>query len=225
MYAIASPACKCGPMSAVLLIFLKYPEPGKVKTRLAATLGAGPAAAVYCRLVAEVCAQLPETVPLVVMFDPVEREAEIVAWLRSVVGDRPLLFWSQGEGDLGARLSRAFALAFDAGFTRVAVIGSDCVELGPAHFEETWRALEAGTVVIGPSEDGGYYLLALGAPCGELFVGIEWSSERVLAQTLGKAAQAGLKAHLLDALPDVDQADDWVRAQIFLAKRAHSPLC
>ena len=199
-------------MRRAILLFVKYPEPGKVKTRLAATLGAEMAADIYRRLVAAVVAGLPEGDDLIVVFDPPEKRAQVAEWLQSLLAGRRADFTAQAAGDLGVRLERAFADAFDQGFGKVAVIGSDCIELSPAVFSETWQALETRDAVLGPSTDGGYYLLALRRPCAALFHGIAWSTDAVRAQTLAQAQAAGLAVHELAALPDIDTEADWRRA-------------
>ena len=199
-------------MRRAILLFVKYPEPGKVKTRLAATLGAEMAADIYRRLVAAVVAGLPDGDDLIVVFDPPERRAQVEEWLQSLLAERRADFTAQAAGDLGVRLERAFADAFDQGFGKVAVIGSDCIELSPAVFSETWQALETRDAVLGPSTDGGYYLLALRRPCAALFHCIAWSTDAVRAQTRAQAQAAGLAVHELAALPDIDTEADWRRA-------------
>ena len=199
-------------MRRAILLFVKYPEPGKVKTRLAATLGAERAAAIYRQLVAAVLAGLPGGDDLIVVFDPPEKRAEVAEWLQGLLAERRVLFTAQAAGDLGARLERAFAEAFAQGWEKVAVIGSDCIGLTAAVFSETWRALETHDAVLGPSVDGGYYLLALKQPCAALFHGIAWSTDAVRAQTLARARAAGRSVHELAALPDIDTEADWVAA-------------
>ena len=151
-------------MRRAVLIFVKYPEPGRVKTRLAATVGAERAAEIYRRLAAEVFARLPDDAELIACFDPPERGEEIEHWLNGIAGGRSLHFLPQSAGDLGARLTRAFAETFALGFQQVAAIGTDCVEIDAAILTETWTALGTHDLALGPSEDGGYYLIALAAP-------------------------------------------------------------
>lgn len=196
-------------MRRAVLIFVKYPEPGRVKTRLAATVGAEQAAEIYERLVAEVFARLPDDAEVIVCFDPAERGGEIRRWIGGLTGKGPLRFLPQAAGDLGERLERAFAEAFALGFGQVAAIGTDCIEIDAPIFDETWTALGEHDVVLGPSEDGGYYLIALAAPCPPLFHGIAWSGASVLADTLARAAAAGLRVHRLPVRLDVDTEEDW----------------
>ena len=192
-----------------ILLFLKWPEPGRVKTRLAATLGAVRAAEIYRALVAEVVRRLPGDAELVVAFDPAERRAEVEGWVLGLCGARAgVRFIAQAPGDLGARLERGFAEAFAMGFEQVAAIGSDCVELTPEIFAEAWGALDAGGAARGPTEDGGYYLLALRGECPRLFAGIAWSTGAVFTQTMERAREAGLEVRVLPVLRDVDTEED-----------------
>ena len=200
------------PVRRAILLFVKYPEPGKVKTRLAATMGAEKAAKIYQRLVAAVLPGLPTGDDLTVVYDPPEKRAEVMAWLQSLLAGRRAQFTAQTGGDLGARLEHAFAAAFERGFEQVAVIGSDCIELNPATFFAAWRALETHDAALGPSTDGGYYLLALKQPCAALFQGIAWSTDAVRKQTLARAHAAGLSVEELAVLPDIDTEADWVES-------------
>jgi rSAM/selenodomain-associated transferase 1 len=200
-------------MARVILLFLKFPEPGRVKTRLAAAMGAENAAKAYRCLVAEVCRQLAEEDDLLVLFDPPDRELDVAAWLRELMPSRRFALSPQVEGDLGSRLTHAFDAAFARGYKLATAIGSDCVELTPAHFAEAWRELDRADGVIGPTVDGGYYLLALKTPQPTLFREIDWSTGAVFEQTVERAASAGLRLHVLPALHDVDTVEDWQRAE------------
>ena len=206
-------------MRRAVLIFVKNPEPGRVKTRLAATLGAERAAEIYRRLVAEVFARLPDDAQAIACFDPPERREEIEQWLDGIAAGKAMHFLPQAAGDLGARLAHAFEEAFARGYQRVAAIGTDCIEIDAAHFTEAWTALDAHDIAIGPSTDGGYYLIALTAPRVPLFQQIPWSTERVFAETLARAASENLRVHLLPIRHDVDTEEDWRRAE----QRLNSP--
>lgn len=195
-------------MRRVILIFVKWPQAGRVKTRIAATTGAERAAEIYRELVTRVCAQLPRTTPVIVYFDPPKRRAEIEAWLAPKLPPSST-FEPQACGDLGIRLQAAFASAFDAGWEHVAVIGSDCVEITPAIFEKAWGEDDAA---IGPTEDGGYYLLSLRRAEPALFENIRWSTEHTLADTISRAVAAGVRLRRLPILRDVDTESDWLRA-------------
>jgi uncharacterized protein len=197
-------------MRRCLLLFVKHPTPGRVKTRIAETTGPARATEIYRALVTRVCAALPPEIPVIVHYDPPQDGEAVRRWLT------PLLpqaggWVAQGPGDLGARLRQAFAAAFAAGWQEVAVIGSDCVEITPAIFDETWQALEKHDAVIGPSDDGGYYLLALRTEQPELFENVRWSTEHTLADTLSRGRH--LQFHQLPTLSDVDSEADWLRVR------------
>ena len=114
----------------------------------------------------------------------------------------------QPEGDLGERMTAAFATAFAAGAGRVAIIGTDCPGLRAHHLTEAFAALETADVVLGPATDGGYYLLGLRQPQPELFQNKTWSTDTVLGDTLADARRLGLRVALLTELRDVDDATD-----------------
>ena len=203
----------CRSLLNIILFFIKYPTPGEVKTRIAHTAGAARAADIYRRLAERVCSRLPDDAEIIAVFDPPAKRAEIEAWLTPLF---PFLkFIPQHSGDLGTRLLAAFAAAFDSMTAKgkVAAIGSDCVDLDATTFAKTWRALDEDDCVIGPSRDGGYYLLALRKPAPALFSDIDWSTERVLNQTLTRAAAAQLSVHLLPKLTDIDTEEDWRRLE------------
>jgi uncharacterized protein len=152
-----------------------------------------------------------------VLFDPPEALAGMRAWLP---GTRLL---PQSGGDLGARMRDAFDRAFARGAARVALVGTDAPDLSRETVVQAFSALGAADVVLGPSPDGGYCLIALRAPRPELFAGIEWSTPRVREETRSRAAAAGLTVHELEALADVDTPDDlraaWPRIEAVLARR------
>ena len=187
-----------------LIIFLKAPRAGSVKTRLARTLGADAACAAYRELVETLLGNLAKLSEVELRFTPDDAESEIRSWLRKGWSARP-----QSEGDLGCRLRRAFDEAFLAGATNVVIIGSDCPEVCATDIREAWRELRAHDVVIGPAVDGGYWLIGLRQPQPQLFEGISWSSEKVLGETMQRAKAAGLRIQVLRILMDVDTEVDW----------------
>ena len=189
-----------------LIIFVKAPRAGFVKTRLAAALGPHGALAAYRALVERVLEELSPLLDVELRFTPDDAASEISTWLRPGWRTAP-----QGEDDLGARMSRAFAEAFASGATRVVLIGSDCPHVTTRDIAATVAALDDHDAVLGPAEDGGYWLVALRAPAPGLFGQIAWSTEDVLAQTLARAQSLGLRVHLLRTLPDVDTVEDWQR--------------
>ncbi|MFU8812280.1 MAG: TIGR04282 family arsenosugar biosynthesis glycosyltransferase [Balneolaceae bacterium] len=184
------------------LVFVKNPEPGHVKTRLAQSIGDEQAFAVYMKL-------LRYTKDVVL-----EADAEIQVWY-SKFEDRDDLWPNskvekqvQAGEDLGVRMKNAFARAFDEGFEKVVIIGSDCPELRTSHLQQAYDALDRYDGVVGPSEDGGYYLLGLRHRTDDLFHDVDWSTESVLQQTLDTFHHLGLAVHRLENLNDIDTIED-----------------
>ncbi|RAK69739.1 TIGR04282 family arsenosugar biosynthesis glycosyltransferase [Hymenobacter edaphi] len=195
-------------MTEHLLIFARYPELGKVKTRLAAGLGDEPALDIYRQLLDlthAAVAPLPATRTLWLAAAPPPEAAPL--W----PGTRQQL--QPAAADLGQRMAHAFAAAFAEGARRTVVIGTDCPGLRTDLLATAFRHLHSHDVVLGPADDGGYYLLGLCQPQPALFEGIHWSTGSVLRDTLALAARAGLTVALLPTLHDVDTAEDWRRWQ------------
>ena len=203
-----------------LVVFVKHPRPGAVKTRLAASIGPEAAADLYRALVERVLeATTPEPgdYERLVFFDPPGALAEMRAWLPGV-----RLLPQEGD-DLGARMADAFARAFARGARRVAIVGTDVPGVARETVLEALSALDAADVALGPAEDGGYCLLALREPRPELFSGIAWSTPTVAAETRSRAAASGLTVRELPALRDLDTLEDlrglWPRLEGLLEGR------
>jgi len=188
----------------VTLVFVRAPELGRVKTRLAAALGDPGALRVYRRLaehtLREACALGGE---VRIHFTPTERENDVRAWL----GTAPV-YLAQAEGDLGTRMEAAFRAAFADGADRVVIIGSDLPALSTALLRRAFAALETHAAVLGPARDGGYYLLGMTALVPGVFREILWSTDAVLPLTLDRLRAAGVEPALLDTLSDVDEVED-----------------
>ncbi len=199
-------------MRALVLEFARAPVLGRVKRRLAATEGDHEALRIYRLLAQDVHEALLEAqrrgtldVLLCVADGPEDGpEAQAVAaWLP---GARAV--WAQGAGDLGARLERSIERAFAAGAPAVAAVGTDVVGLTPERLAEVFAALEQADVVLAPTPDGGYGLLALKRPAPSLFRDMPWSTPEVAARTRAAARAAGLRLVEIPGLRDVDTAAD-----------------
>jgi len=186
-----------------LLLFIKNPRLGHVKTRLARTVGDVEALRVYRFLLDKTrdTALQVDARRMLFYSEQIQHDDD---WLSSQFDK-----FVQAEGDLGVRMSSAFETAFAKGANRAVIIGSDCPELDPDTVRTAFEALHAHELVIGPSADGGYYLLGMRQLWPALFEGIPWSTEVVLEQTLHKAQQLGLKAFQLQTLNDIDEEQDW----------------
>lgn len=205
-------------MRKAIQVFLKYPEPGRVKTRLAASIGTEAAAAAYEKMVCRVLEQCRLARPDVISiaFDPGEREENLREWLRSWTGPFPgEIHWVAQVGeDLGQRLADASRTFLEnCGDTAVAIIGTDCIDLDRMLFEETWQELERGRdAVFGPTEDGGYYLLGIRQPQPALFHDIPWSTKETFSSSLSAARKAGLTVSQLPGRVDIDEEKEWQQA-------------
>ena len=145
-------------------------------------------------------------VPVTIFGTPTDLNDELRAL---AIGPRVL---PQSDGDLGARMHAAFTGLFKQGARHVVLIGSDLPTLPPSHLGAAFDALEAGTdLVIGPADDGGYYLIGMSRPAPAVFEGIAWGSANVLQATRATAASAGLRVHEVAAWYDVDMAIDLAR--------------
>jgi len=194
------------PVRNQLVVLLKTPRTGSVKTRLAEGIGPEAACAVYQQLVATLLANLAPLPNVELCFTPADASAEVVPWLRAGWSSQP-----QVAGDLGARLHAVFLRHFQAGADRVVVIGADSPEVMPADVASAWQALAEHDVVLGPAVDGGYWLVGLRTPREQLFTAMPWSTDAVLAETQRRARASGLRVALLRELTDVDTVADWER--------------
>jgi uncharacterized protein len=193
---------------AIVSIFAKFPEPGSVKTRLVPELGAERAAEL-----AE--AFLEDTVAMVRKLTWAEC---IIAATRAFARPyfKPEEVWLQSEGDLGERLEKILRLALKR-CKMVLAIGSDTPNLPPAYLDSARQALATADAVLGPSLDGGFYLIGLkDCPIGVLD-GIQWSHSTTLAATIAKLEQFGMKTVLTNPWYDVDSHDDLERLRRQLA--------
>ena len=189
-----------------LLFFLKNPEKGKVKTRLAASMGDDRALHLYKRLVLNLLFTLNKgTFLFYLCFYPEHSLDELKDWL----GDHYLYMPQNGE-NLGERMKNSFMEVLAIGFKRVILIGSDLPDLPLEFIEEAFIALQNNDAVIGPAWDGGYYLIGFKdiAFSPLVFDGIPWSTERVFDETMKVLKQERLRVYTLQALRDIDTIED-----------------
>lgn len=178
-----------------------------MKTRLSASVGDEKALSVYQKLLAITAEQSQK----------VEVRKEV--WYSRHIPENDI--WSEGdftkkvqEGeDLGQRMSNAFRASFEEDVEKAVIIGSDCAELTSEIIEQAFEALDDSEFVVGPAEDGGYYLLGMRKYHPEIFEDIEWSTDSVLEKTLGKMNDFGGFIHQLQQLNDVDTNEDWKRVK------------
>ncbi|MDO6437998.1 TIGR04282 family arsenosugar biosynthesis glycosyltransferase [Cyclobacterium sp. 1_MG-2023] len=188
-------------MKKAIIVFQKFPSPGKVKTRLAATIGNEKAVFIYTYLLNYTHKLLSSIKADVLIFH--EGPIDTKQYAKDNYS-----FYPQTGKDLGEKMSQAFDQAFTEGYEHVIIIGTDCIELRLRHIEEAFACLANNDLILGPAEDGGYYLIGLNKNDGQLFENIAWSSDSVFANTIAIATEKQLKVHLLECLNDIDEYSD-----------------
>ncbi|XCN72879.1 MAG: TIGR04282 family arsenosugar biosynthesis glycosyltransferase [Candidatus Electrothrix aestuarii] len=206
---------------AVIILFTRYPQAGKVKTRLIRELGPKGAAKLHSKLTKQVISNLRPLLPndfiqLRVSYCGGSKE-EIQTWL-----GRDLPLERQQGNELGERMLHAFEQAWEQGAKQVLLIGSDCPGINPAIIESGLKQLKTHDLVLGPAVDGGYYLIGLSACLKNrkqdypaLFQDITWGTAQVLQQTLDQAKGRNLSFALLPELHDIDRPEDLVHLDYY----------
>lgn len=192
----------------VLLIFVKNPEKGKVKTRLAKKIGDDKALVVYQRLL-EITQKVTQSLDCdrqVWYSDFIDREDR---WEKKEYEKR-----LQSGENLGIRMKMAFRQAFENGYKKAVIIGSDCAALTNQIIKQAFQVLDDSEVVIGPSKDGGYYLLGMSSFYPQLFENIKWSTPTVCAKTIAKVKRLDLSLQLMPKLNDIDTEQDLAQSDI-----------
>lgn len=191
-------------MSCVV-VFGREAVPGRVKTRLAARLGADPAAELYRTLLEHTLAAAAGCGERTVLALADPPGPGFAAPPGVAVEEQP-------AGDLGERMAGSFSRRFAEGHRRVVLIGSDCPAVGPERLRRAFAALDRARVVLGPADDGGYWLVGQRAPGLDLFSGVPWSSPGTYSATLERLAGIGVRAERLERLADLDTLEDLAAA-------------
>ncbi len=189
-------------MRKAIIIFIRNPILGKVKTRLAMCIGNEAALKVYIKL-------LQHT-------NVITKDLDCDKYLFYADGINKTDSWNdqvytkveQGEGGLGQKMKAAFEHVFNKNSGDVLIIGSDCYDLSQKLIENAFTTLKEADIVIGPAADGGYYLLGMKMLCPDLFKNINWSTDTVLKETIAVCDNLGLHYFLLPVLKDVDRQED-----------------
>lgn len=191
-------------MAKVLGIFAKQPRPGAVKTRLAAAIGSDAAARLYDAFLRDLLPRLVtiEATRVLAFADPADSD-----FFRLLCEELFDLEVQSGQ-DLGARMANFFRNQFARGADRVVLIGSDSPDLPLACIESAFDALDRHDVVLGPCDDGGYYLVGMNRAIPAMFERIDWSTPNVFAQTKSRLDQLGIQPAVLESWYDVDSLDD-----------------
>jgi uncharacterized protein len=193
-------------------MFAKFWTPGEVKTRLADAIGREQAAEFHRTCVMTLLDRLNNLADRrVLAFSPAEQQAGFQA----IAGSWTLE--AQVTGELGDRMRQHVAAAFDAGAQRVVLVGSDSPTLPLAFIEEAFERLAKVPAVVGPTDDGGYYLIGLSRREPPIFDHMPWSTGEVWRQTVERLTAAAWPHHQLPPWYDVDTADDLARLRVELA--------
>jgi len=186
----------------LLIIFVRNPILGQIKTRLAATIGASRTLDIYMKLLrhtAKITSELP--VDRVVYYSNfIDRSDK---WDNSIYYKK-----LQIAGTLGEKMKSAFEWGFESGYKRICIIGSDCFELTPETILDGFQLLNTYNGVIGPTRDGGYYLLGLKQMTAPLFENKKWGSSSVASETKDDLEKLGITYQCLELLRDVDTEED-----------------
>lgn len=191
---------------SIVLLFIKAPVKGRVKSRLAAAIGDDAALELYKNFVSDVVEMLKDTGhSFRICFYPASAGASVSRWLGH--GHQ---YMPQDGNDLGERMERGFSRVFSEGFTRAVLIGSDIPDLKKSVISKALDSLEKSDAALGPAADGGYYLIGFNRNSfrKELFRGIPWSTRKVFEETVNMMRTKSLTIHFLPEWEDVDSLAD-----------------
>ena len=184
----------------LIITFTRNPELGKCKTRLAKTIGDEAALRVYKYLLKHTEQVIKQVdADKAVYYSVKIRENDL--WDASVFQK-----YQQVGDDLGIRMQNAFQNGFNNNYQKIVIVGSDLFHLQPQHIEDAFKALDSNDVVIGPAEDGGYYLLGMKTMHASVFKNKNWGTETVFTDTISNLTDQ--KTHLLETLNDIDLYED-----------------
>lgn len=195
--------------SHALIIFIKNPVKGLVKTRLAKTIGDDAALAAYIQLLQHTRSVVLQSDAKAYLF--YDQEIQKDEFLEKDFHKK-----LQHQGDLGQRINHAFTEVFKHNHTKVLIIGSDCPDISPEIIAEAFASLDDHDFCIGPTEDQGYYLLGMKEMQSFPFENISWSTEKVLSQTKEKIQSHNKTCTILQELYDVDHEKEWKRSHLYL---------
>jgi uncharacterized protein len=185
-----------------LIVFVRNPVLGTVKTRIAKTIGDEAALRLYKKLLHHTH-EIIKDIPCDKYIFYADEISLKDSWPNDIYNKE-----KQTEGGLGQKMEEAFRKLFNNGHEHVLIIGSDCYDLTASIIKEAFVVLKTTDVVLGPAKDGGYYLLGQNKLNADLFSIKEWSTSFVLAQTIKACERSGLSYQKLELLSDVDEAED-----------------
>jgi uncharacterized protein len=190
-----------------LVVFTRFPEAGKTKTRLIPFLGAEAAANLQRQMTEHTITQVNQLKTSTNVSVEVCFAGGDVSLMQTWLGN-DLIYQPQGDGDLGERMTRSLTHAFTDNAVKVVIIGTDCPGIDIDILTSAFTHLDTSDVVLGPAVDGGYYLIGLRYPHPELFININWGTSHVFQQTLDIAQKLSLSVTQLIYLTDIDHPED-----------------
>ncbi|BAZ51243.1 hypothetical protein NIES4103_38920 [Nostoc sp. NIES-4103] len=190
-----------------LIIFTRYPEPGKTKTRLIPALGTLGAANLQRQMTEYTVSQVKQLQKITGISFEVRFTGGNLQLMQDWLG-LGLVYQSQGEGDLGSRMARSLFDSFQSSMEQVIIIGTDCPGVNSQILTQAFEQLHTFDLVLGPAIDGGYYLIGLRRLIPEFFANIDWGTSQVLQQTVDIAKELNISLAYLPALADVDLPED-----------------
>lgn len=204
--------------SALLMQFAKWPEAGRVKTRLIPELGVEGALAAHLQLTTSVFTQLSATsLPMQFWWDrPMAEIPPPARELVAALSQRAVVQKIQLGEDLGERMQDALSRALER-YDRAVIVGSDCPSVDADYVHDAIQALDQADVVLGPSDDGGYVLIGARRTVPGMLANIDWGTPEVLVQTRDRMVAAGLTVTQLEPRWDVDEPADWHRFMAWAA--------
>lgn len=202
-----------------IAIFLRYPEAGKVKTRLASGIGNAEALRIYCKLLRRTLGVASDfkasraDVAIILFFTPAEKRAQVAELLPG-----PWQFAAQQGTHLGERMHRAIEQTLAAGYQHVSLVGSDAADLQTTDFADAFQSLREGCAFLGPAADGGFYLMGLNRPCPSAFASDQWGGPEVFQRTRSLLQSAGFNMRVGQQRKDIDRPEDvgFFSAQTFM---------
>ena len=204
-------------ISEKLIVFTRYPEPGKAKTRLIPVLGKAGAANLHRlmaqRTIARALSLQNSRRLSVEIHHTNDSQQQMQDWLGTNI-----IYQNQIDGDLGAKMTAAFQQSFNSGVDKAAIIGTDCPDLKVEIMAQAFDKLSQHDLVLGPAKDGGYYLIGLRRSIPELFSGIKWGTSEVFASTQAIAQNLDLNIAYLPTLADIDLPEDLLRLDLSILK-------
>lgn len=208
-------------MKRAIICFTRVPRPGQTKTRLLPILSGEQCAALHTAFLRDLNALYTGLdCDVIISYAPDPDRSAL-----EEVFPAAAAFWPQQGEDLGQRMHNAFCRAFQKGYAAVVLTGSDLPELDPSRLAKAFTALETNDVVLGPTSDGGYYLIGMKAPCAQVFQGHQYGGATVWESTMAAIAAANLTVAAAPGLDDVDTPEDLLRLAKTVRPESHTGRC